>query len=209
MRFLTENNKIFNTYYRIYLENVEKQDAISKLSNFLEGGLKPYAADFVEAGEKYNVDPFLTASIAMLETGRGTAPVLTKYKNVSGKYDSGTKTHYAYSNVRDSVYDQARFLRQNYLNRGLTTFNDIGAKYAPAGAANDPKGTNKDWPINVAKFYSQATNGSTQLIAAGQFDPSIIPASGEQETPEPQGPEGALQKITSGLSMIKKAATGT
>jgi len=209
MKFLAENHKIFEKYYKIYLkENVDRQEAINKLSNFLEGGLKPYAADFVEAGEKYNVDPFLTASIAMLETGRGTAPVLTKHKNVSGRYDSARKTHYTYSNLRDSIYDQARFLRQNYLNRGLTTFKDIGNKYAPPGAANDPNNTNKDWPANVAKLYSQVTGGSTQLVAAGEFDPSIIPST-DTDQPEGEGPEGALQKISSGLSMIKKAATGT
>jgi len=214
MNFLKEDTGILQQYKSIYLEQKSsKEEIISKLTNFLEGGLKQYAKDFVDAGEQYNVDPFLTASIAMLETGRGTAPVLTKNKNVSGRYDTAKGTHYTYSNIRDSIFDQARFLRSGYLDKGLTTFKAIGDKYAPPGAANDPKNTNKDWPVNVSRLYAQAT-GSSNLPYDGEFPEEISDTrvaatnTDAQQQPIYRTPAEALAGLIGCVSQQKQAATG-
>lgn len=216
MNFLKEDTGILQQYKSIYLEQKSsKEETINKLSNFLEGGLKPYAADFVEAGKKYGVDPFLTASIAMLETGRGKAPVLTRNKNISGRWDNTKKTHYTYSNVRDSIHDQARFLKAGYLDKGLNTIPEIGKKYAPPGAANDPNNTNKDWPANVTKLYAQATGSSTSPIFSTSPETMVAstdeygrPIESETGVPLYRNPAAALAGLAGGLGALKQAATG-
>lgn len=214
MNFLKEDTGIIQQYKLIYLEQKSNKEVIiNKITNFLEGGLKRYAKDFVEAGEQYNVDPFLTASIAMLETGRGTAPVLTKNKNVSGRYDASKGTHYTYSNVRDSIFDQAKFLRSGYLDKGLSTFKAIGNKYAPPGAANDPNNTNKDWPANVSKLYAQAT-GSSNLPYDGEYPEEVSDTAvastntNAQQYPVYKTPAEALAGLIGGVTQLKQAATG-
>ena len=124
MKFFTEDTSIYKVYFTSLVEEntPSRDETINKLSNFLKGDLKPYAKDFADAGEKYGVDPLLMASIATLETGWGTAPVLTKHKNVSGRYNSSKGTHYTYSNIRDSIYDQARFLKSGYFGLKFVRF---------------------------------------------------------------------------------------
>jgi hypothetical protein len=212
--------------------NVNRDKVIADLEKFLEGGLKPYAAAYVDAGIQYNIDPYLTASISMLETGRGTASVLTKYKNVGGVWDSKAKTHRRYSDVRDSIFDQARILKKGYVDQGLNTIAEIGRKYAPPGASNDPNGTNAQWPKNVSSFYNQAT-GSRELLAGGNFNSTGVPTekgqqqlvaknntgSGQQQKPlddvtqreeepgseEESGVASALKQVFGGIDDITKA----
>lgn len=168
MIFLEDKYNMINFKQFLKESTFNREKAISDLENFLEGELRPHAASFVDAGIHYNIDPYLTASIAMLETGRGKASVLTKFKNVGGVWDSKTKHHRQYSNLRDSIFDQARILKNGYISQGLNTIPEIGKKYAPPGAANDPNGTNAQWPRNVASFYRQVT-GSGELLAGGSL----------------------------------------
>ena len=210
--------------FKQYLfENTLNRDkAVKDLEAFLQGGLKPYAKDFVDAGVQYNIDPYLTASIAMLETGRGTSSAFRRFNSVSGAWDSKAKTHKHYSDVKSGIFDQARFLKSGYIDQGLNTIPKIGAKYAPPGASNDPNGTNAQWPQNVSSFYRQAT-GSTNLLAGGSFTgegtPNMSPADfkksdyatvqgQEQETEKDGGVAGALGDIFGGISDIAKAAKG-
>lgn len=184
----------------------EREKVISNLENFLQGDLKPYAKIFVDAGMENNIDPYLTASIAMLETGRGTSKVLRKFNNASGAWDPKTRTHKSYSDIRDSIYDQARFLKTGYIDKGLTTIQDIGRKYAPPGASNDPNGTNSQWPQNVASLYSQAT-GSSNLLAGGTFNGAASNTAGPNSLstvvePEDDTLAGATNKIKSGIKDI-------
>jgi hypothetical protein len=207
----------------IYENTLDKEKVVRDLQNFLQGGLKPYAADFVAAGVEYNIDPYLTASIAMLETGRGTSSSFKRNNSVGGAWDPKTKTHKYYSNVKSSIFDQARFLKSGYINQGLNTIPAIGAKYAPPGASNDPNGTNAQWPQYVSSFYKQAT-GSSVLLAGGSFTgqgaPAMSPAdfkktdyaAVDSQVPpkdeEDYSVGGAIGKIFGGISDIAAAAKG-
>jgi hypothetical protein len=204
----------------LFENTLNKEKVVKDLETFLQGGLRPYARDFVEAGAQYNIDPYLTASIAMLETGRGTSNAFKRYNSVGGAWDSKTKTHKQYNDVKSSIFDQARFLKSGYINQGLNTIPAIGAKYAPPGASNDPNGTNGQWPQNVSSFYRQAT-GSGNLLAGGSFTgegtPNTSPADSSdgsqvtaqnQERGEEGGVAGALSNIYSGFSDIAAAVKG-
>jgi hypothetical protein len=126
-----------------------------ELNTQLKGVLKNTGDVFVEAGKKYQINPALLASIAIHETGNGTSNA-AKYKfNVAGMMGkSGLKT---YDSIQDSIFDMARNLRKNYLDKGKTTIADIGAKYAPIGAANDPTNLNNHWVNGVQRYFNTFT----------------------------------------------------
>ena len=47
-----------------------------------------------------------------------------------------------------------RILKTYYFEKGLNTIEEIGAKYCPVGAANDPNGLNKYWVGGVTNVYN-------------------------------------------------------
>lgn len=129
--------------------------AATELNDQLKGALQNAGDSFVEAGKKYQISPALLAAISMHETGNGTSNA-AKYKyNVAGMMGkSGLKT---YSSIEESIFDMARNLRNNYLDKGKTTIAQIGAKYAPIGAANDPTQLNNHWINGVQQYFDNMT----------------------------------------------------
>ncbi|WP_404335946.1 glucosaminidase domain-containing protein [Planococcus rifietoensis] len=126
-----------------------------KLDGQLNGKLSGSAVHFIEAGKKYDIDPNLLSAIAVHETGNGSSRAANEKNNIAGMM--GKNGLRSYESVADSIYDMARNLRQNYLNQGKESIAQIGAKYAPVGAANDPTGLNNHWTQGVSKFYTQLT----------------------------------------------------
>jgi beta-N-acetylglucosaminidase len=135
------------------LESITTSSA--ELNTQLKGVLKNTGDAFVAAGKKYKINPALLASIAIHETGNGTSNA-AKYKyNIAGMMGkNGLKT---YDSVQESIFDMARNLRQNYLDKGKTTISLIGAKYAPVGATNDPTNLNNHWVKGVQSNYAVFT----------------------------------------------------
>jgi hypothetical protein len=123
-----------------------------KLENTLEGKLSGTSASFINAGKKYDIDPNLLSAIAIHETGNGSSRAVNEKNNVAGMM--GKNGLRSYASVEDSIFDMARNLRQNYLNQGKDTIAEIGAKYAPVGAANDPTGLNNHWTNGVARQFN-------------------------------------------------------
>ncbi|WEG11240.1 glucosaminidase domain-containing protein [Pullulanibacillus sp. KACC 23026] len=122
-----------------------------KMNQLLDGKLAGMGAVFVQAGQTYNVDPALLMAISQHETGNGTSNAAKEKNNVAGMMGSnGLKS---YSSVSDSIMDMAQNLSSNYLGKGLTSIGQIGAKYAPVGASNDPTGLNNYWVTDVTKNY--------------------------------------------------------
>ncbi|MCM3763598.1 glucosaminidase domain-containing protein [Neobacillus niacini] len=123
----------------------------AKLDSVLKGKLAGMGASFMEAGRQYNINPNLLASIAMHETGNGSSRAASEKNNIAGMM--GKNGLRSYDSVADSIFDMARNLRKNYLDKGFDTIAKIGGKYAPVGAANDPTGLNNNWVKGVNNFY--------------------------------------------------------
>lgn len=123
-----------------------------KLDNMLEGKLSGTATHFINAGKKYDIDPGLLSAIAIHETGNGSSRAVNEKNNVAGMM--GKDGLRSYESVEDSIFDMARNLRINYLNQGKDTIAEIGAKYAPVGAANDPTGLNNHWTKGVSRQFN-------------------------------------------------------
>ena len=115
-------------------------------------GLAPYRQAFIDAGEKYGVDPKLLMSISLHETDGGTSSAFLNKKNAMGISPNGGGPR-TFSSVEESIDYTARLLKKHYLDKGLTTIAAIGGKYAPVGAGNDPRGLNKHWIQGVSRNY--------------------------------------------------------
>ncbi|TWT03673.1 glucosaminidase domain-containing protein [Planomicrobium sp. CPCC 101079] len=123
-----------------------------KMDSTLDGKLSGTAVHFINAGKKYNIDPNLLTAIAKHETGNGTSRAVNEKNNVAGMM--GKDGLRSYGSVEESIFDMARNLRQNYLDQGKDTIAEIGAKYAPVGAANDPTGLNNHWTNGVTRNFN-------------------------------------------------------
>jgi hypothetical protein len=135
-----------------------KTTGSDNLNAHFKGVLQNTGHLFAEAGKKYDIDPALLAAISIHETGNGTSNAARFKFNVAGMMGkNGLKS---YSSIEESIFDMARNLRQNYLDKGKLTIAQIGAKYAPIGAANDPTQLNNHWVTGVQRYFDTLTTGS-------------------------------------------------
>ena len=94
----------------------------------------------------------LVVAISTHETGYWTSKAFTENHNFGGIMTSkGLKS---YSTYEEGLDHFVSVLKNYYFDKGLTTIEQIGAKYCPVGAANDPNGLNKYWVGGVSRFYN-------------------------------------------------------
>ena len=124
-----------------------------KLDQELDGKLKGMGQVFFQAGKLFNVDPALLAAISQHETGNGKSLAANEKNNVAGMM--GANGLKSYPSVEASILDMARNISSNYIGKGLSNISEIGAKYAPIGASNDPTGLNNYWVNGVNQYYNQ------------------------------------------------------
>ncbi len=131
-------------------------------SSFQKGVLAGQGEMVAGIAEKYGLDPNLLASIMALETGWGTSSAIKNYNNPGGMMDpsSNWMSLIHYSSLEQGIEAVAKNLKNNYIDKGLTTISSIGAKYCPVGAANDPNGTNSGWVPSVTKIYNMLTGAN-------------------------------------------------
>lgn len=130
-----------------------KEMDVDILNTQLEGTLENAGTIFIDAGKKYQISPAFLAAVSMHETGNGSSNASRFKNNVAGMMGkNGLKS---YDSVEESIFDMARNLRNNYLDEGKVTISQIGAKYAPVGAANDPTGLNNHWVKGVTAYFDK------------------------------------------------------
>ncbi|WP_256992667.1 glucosaminidase domain-containing protein [Paenibacillus sp. XY044] len=121
------------------------------MNKTLSGALKGQGNAFVSAGQKYGIDPALLAAIAIHETGNGSSSAAKNKNNVGGMM--GKNGLMTFSSLQDGIDKMASNLKRNYIDKGLTTIEQIQKKYAPVGASNDPNNLNSNWINGVSKYY--------------------------------------------------------
>lgn len=116
---------------RLANHNHDKQTMIDHINRFYAG--TPMAGtgeSAVDAGIKYNVDPYAVAAISRTESGRGAHCANTNNpfgrKAIGGGYMS-------WGSFSEALYDEASYLARVYLNRGLTNWDSIGHVYCETG----------------------------------------------------------------------------
>lgn len=129
-----------------------------QLNSKFKGALYGHGQDFIDAGQKYGIDPAFLAAISMHETGNGSSNAINRQNNVAGMM--GKNGLMSFDSIQDGINAEAANLVKLYINDGLLTPEQIQKRYAPVGAANDPNGLNSDWLNGVVQFWKQLGGGN-------------------------------------------------
>lgn len=133
---------------------------VEALRSQLPDSAKHLAGSFVEAGQKYNMDPLFLVSISKLETANWTSNAFINRGNAMGISNAAGVVNQ--SSARQSIMNQAASLAGapgtgGYYN-AANTVGQVGPIYAPVNAANDINGTNGTWATLVGANYNQYSN---------------------------------------------------
>ncbi|KKR78334.1 MAG: hypothetical protein UU23_C0001G0098 [Candidatus Curtissbacteria bacterium GW2011_GWA1_40_9] len=116
------------------------------IERFLTGTpLEPYSAYIVEVSDKYSIDYRLIPAIAMKESGGGTT--IDPASHNAWGFENGQTYFPSWEYAIDRV---ASTLKNSYVSKGLTTPEQIMAKYAPPQLETGGK-----WARDINHFYSQ------------------------------------------------------
>ena len=121
----------------------------------LRDGLKPYAADFVAAGQAHNVCPVFLASVCALESGWGKSDLAAQKNNLAGLAVAGI--YLEFDDPADSIEYLARLIETDYGEGGAyfggsTDIAGVAVHYNPDHA--------EDW----AKAVQNIMDGITRRI---------------------------------------------
>lgn len=113
------------------------------------------------AGQEYNVDPVMLEAIERFESGHYTSTVYMNNNNTHGakcwKNCNGS-SYMTFDSPEDSTFFLAKNIRENYINIGLDTLEEIQGKYCP-----ESDGCNADrWVNSVTSLMKE--------IKAGYYD---------------------------------------
>lgn len=96
----------------------------------------------------------LLVAISKHETGNWTSELYKNNNNFGGLYNGKEEKFYSYSNKEQGLQAFVNLLKNNYFGKGLKSIEEIGNKYCPVGASNDPKGVNVNWIPKVTLYYN-------------------------------------------------------
>lgn len=100
---------------------------------------------------------YILVAISRHETGNWTSNAFKIKNNFGGiMCNTGLRT---YNSLDEGLNAFVKLLKNNYFGKGLNTIEQIGAKYCPIGASNDPTGVNIHWVPNVTKYYNEYIGG--------------------------------------------------
>lgn len=139
-------------------ENLGDLAAAFENSELANGALAD-KADLIEGlCKEYDIDPYLVTAIMAHETGYGTSSAILNKNNPGGMMSSSGLI--TYNSLDEGIEAVIRNLSNNYVHQegnNLTTVSQIGAKYCPVGAANDPTGLNGNWIPAIVSIYNDLT----------------------------------------------------
>lgn len=112
---------------------------------------------FIDIAKEYNIDPVLMAAISFHETGYGSSNAIVNYNNPGGLMNPATNwsTLIRFDSLEAGLRSTAKTINKLVYKGGLSTISDLGAVYAPLGAANDPTGLNSHWQPTVTKLVNE------------------------------------------------------
>lgn len=132
-------------------ENIEKVDARAKIiEDFFKGYKAPlfeFSSEFVAVADKYQLDWRLLPAIAMQESNGGKRVI--KDSNNPFGYGIYGGSVLKFSSFEEAIERVGKGLREDYLNKGLKTPNQIMAKYTPPAV---PSGS---WAKGVTTFIEE------------------------------------------------------
>ena len=127
-----------------YVELVDKLDR--SLSSDLTGMGNIYADYSLELG----VDPYLAVAISLHETGCtwNCSHLAKACNNIGGQKGEGCGEYKAYDTLEEGIYGFIANIKNNYVDYGLNTAEEMNPKYA-----EDP-----EWSYKVNKYIEKIRN---------------------------------------------------
>lgn len=173
----------------VYVNCAEgKIDTDKFTSKFENAGVFTGLSDiFLSEGAINQVDPVLLAAIALHETGNGTSHAVEKYNNPGGLIDPNTGHLMKFDTLHEGLDKMASNLYKNYISQGLVTIPQIGSKYAPIGAENDPTGLNLNWVPDIIDMANDLGGLSMNCKAVGEGSGEYILPVGNVPITSPFG----------------------
>jgi hypothetical protein len=133
---------------------------VARLETFLKRFNSPvseYAHVFVEEADKNNLDWKFVASIAGLESTFCQHIPTDSFNCWGWGIPTGAQSGIAFDTFPHGVATVSEGLRQNYLNKGLITVEQIGRVYA----------SSPTWAIRVRLFMDQLDSWNPQMDMSG------------------------------------------
>lgn len=133
---------------RLSNHNDSREEMIRKLNRYWAGhGLSGQGEAAVNAGIKYNIDPYILASISMTES-------------TGGDYNAGSHNAWGRKSARggwcswsswsEALDNEAHYLSSMYLDRGITSLTSIAKIYCPP--------TYMNWAAEVRSHQNEVRN---------------------------------------------------
>ena len=85
----------------------------------------------------------------------GTLADAIKQAENSDRHPYGIMTRYKHTTPRQACINTIKHAMRDYKGPDEGFIDFLGARYAPIGVKNDPKGLNANWVRNVKYFYSK------------------------------------------------------
>ena len=153
-------------------------------------------ATFVREGTATGIDPRALVAIAAHETILETYGPAQAIRN-----PFGLGPNWSFASEADAIARAASTLATMYIPEGRTAIPQIGAKWAPIGASNDPAGLNDNWTAGVGAYYAamggdparpillQAQDAAPACSGGGSAPAATDPlATTPSPAPAPAGP---------------------
>jgi len=121
---------------------------VEKFLHDRKSPLAPFANVFIEVADKYKLDYRLLPAISMQESNGGKIMPINSYNPFGYGIYGGKVMRFESFNL--AIETVGKGLRQNYLDQGLNTPEEIMAKYTPPSLQ---KGGS--WAIGVSAFMEQ------------------------------------------------------
>jgi len=159
--------------------------AIDRMLGAAGSPLAGEGATFVAESVAVGLDPRALVAIAAHETLLMTYVPAQLIRN-----PFGLGPGLSYATAAEAIGTAARVLAGGYLAEGRTTIPDIGAKWAPVGASNDPTALNQHWPSGVARYFAALGGDPSRTLLLADQDPlpdcapaQVAGAGGPSATP--------------------------
>ena len=135
----------------IVYDGMTKEELGAKLNRSLKSTLSGYGDKFADLSLEYGVDPYVAVAIVLLETGcnSGRCSSLVRTCNnvggMKGNPGCGGGSYARFSSLENGIEAFIKNLSLNYYQRGLTTVELIGKKYAESNT----------WATKVNRYISK------------------------------------------------------
>lgn len=120
--------------------------------------MKETATSLVETAYKYNLDPIFLVAIAQCESNLGKKQPVENCFNPFGLGITANGT-LCFSSWEESYEKMAEIMKKNYVDKGLTTPEEIMNKYCPRSV----KEAEGHWAKCVRRFVNDITNLKAKL----------------------------------------------